>query len=211
MKTNLLAVLSALVLGGAFLTGCQESVLSTDNQNGLDKNSWISDFQDSNSNLDYGHYEKKGFEDKGKGRRGHHCPGRDSLNNGCMGIPDSLVPQIIKDNFTVKYPGITPKWSKRDTTYSARFTTTDSLKTEAIFNLSGILLTIETHVGIDKLPVVISDKIKLEYSSYTIKHLEIVNDVIKGISNYEVVIIGGDRTGYKLVYDSVGNLLEKKN
>lgn len=218
MKNNFLAIIIAIAGLSFWAVGCSDNAVS--NQDNL---SWATEYQDPTTGVEYGSFAKvtdgttggttEGVHGRGHkgGRRGHGKPGTDSLHAGCRGIADSLVPQVIRDNFAAKFPGvIASRWSKKDSTYSVRFISADSVKSEAVYDLLGNLLLIEKHIAITSLPQAITDKISADFAGYTVKHAEIVEDLVGAKTTYEVIVISTSSVGYKLEYDATGTLISQK-
>lgn len=123
-------------------------------------------------------------------------------------IPQSQVPAVVVNSFQQKFPKAKKiDWELKGNVYEAEFETglfgTDQ---EAWFQQNGRLLRHKTDINKSELPKSVMDRVKSDFPGYGI-------DDVKKITTEQKVSYAFDvksrRDEWKLVVDSLGNVLEK--
>ena len=117
-------------------------------------------------------------------------------------IDASKVPVAVKESFTKKFPGITPKWEMEDGKYEAGF---DQQKHEmsVLIEANGSIIETETEISIVELPAPVTAYLKKNHPGVKIKEAAKITKA-DGEVNYEAEVKGSD-----LIFDSKGIFLKQ--
>jgi hypothetical protein len=128
-----------------------------------------------------------------------------TIFSSCMfdDIPESKVPELIKNSFYAQHPGVKPKWEKDGGNYEAAFTV-DGNKNSVLITPAGKIIETESQIPEAQLPPAAITYMNAHYD------LKKVNAFAKlelpdGKVEYECEMKGKD-----ILFDQQGNFISDK-
>lgn len=112
------------------------------------------------------------------------------------------VPEIVKQSFEKKYPGIIAKWEKEDNNYEAGFKQNGN-EMSAVIEPNGTIAEIETDIKITALPATVLNYVKEHYAGKSIQEAA-KNIKADGTITYEAGMADSD-----LIFDSNGKFIKE--
>ena len=113
------------------------------------------------------------------------------------------IPAAVNQAFAKAFPGTTvKKWDKEDGNYEANFSK-DGKTMSATFDANGKWMETETDIKISELPAAVTDYVKANYKSATIKEAAIISNPSSS-KIYEAEVKGKD-----LLFDETGKFIKE--
>ena len=113
------------------------------------------------------------------------------------------IPAAVNQAFTKAFPSTTvKKWDKEDGNYEANFSK-DGKTMSATFDANGKWMETETDIKISELPAAVTDYVKANYKSATIKEAAIISNSSSS-KIYEAEVKGKD-----LLFDETGKFIKE--